>query len=957
VGPNGTGGKVRPRNRRNDFGGTLGGPVRIPKLYNGANKTFFFFSYERFVETSGLNFVDTVPTAAYRTGDFSAISPNGGANFNPNLGVPTASLGTDAMGRPIFANEIYDPTTRGTAANGLGFSNPFPGNIIPMSRITPFAASVQSLIPAAQTTSLTNNFHGTNLGSRVTPIPSLKLDQNIGTKGHLSFYWGLTSTVSQYSTPNGNADGLPDEISQARGTFIHSLTERVNYDHTLSPTLLLHLGAGWSRILFVDTAPFTENGGKFDCTTISLPGCDISYNFPTFTSTLGATGLASATLGGMQQMGNALVHTTTTTLRPSFNANTTWIHGNHTYKFGGEVWFQGNILAPPSGVGLIFGSATNFGATAQPFTVATGLAGQQMGNFYANMLLGDAISTTQYAVQENRMGKAQWAGFAQDSWKITRKLTLDYGLRYDLATPTHEQYGRSADLGGTVPNPAAGGRLGAPIFEATCNCSFLKTYPWAFGPRLSAAYQIDPKTVFRGGWGIAYGTPADINPSSSAQLTSAITGINGFANVSTAGTVPQPAWPNFSPGQSPLPGQITGFTGLTSLDPNAARPPRQSQWSIGVQREIARDFVMEAAYVGNRGVWWPGQLGLLNQVSPATFAALGLNPYTNPTDNLLLSSTLSSPGVIARIGNYLPYPGYGTNNTLINALRTYPQFSTATVTDSPTGKTWYDSLQIKGTKRMSHGLQVSGTFTWSRAMDSIDEDIFNPSTYGKSIESIDQPFLFNANILYQTQKWFSNNYLAMATRDWQLGAFLQYASGLPLAPPAATTANNLGPSEQVRTGQPLYLKDLNCGCINPYTDQVLNPAAWTNPTNGTFGPGPNPTVIPAVNGLYYSDFRGARHPQENFNIGRNFRIREKMTFSVRAEFVNIFNRTQIATPNTTRYLCFRSYSQCGRPGNGWIRLRQRRLRAGFGGFHLRRCGPAVSGSAYRHYHRSLHVLG
>jgi len=377
-------------------------------------------------------------------------------------------------------------------------------------------------------------------------------------------------------------------------------------------------------------------------------------------------------------------------------------------------------------------------------------------------------------------------------------------------------------------------------------------------------------------------------------------------------------WPNFDPAQTPLPGQIVGFTGLTSLDRNASRPPRQNQWSIGIQREISRDFVLEASYVANRGVWWTGPLGYLNQVSPQAFAAVGLNPYTNPADNLLLSSALNSPAVIARIGNYLPYPGYPTSNTLINALRPYPQFSTAVVTNSPTGKTWYDSMQVKATKRMSHGLQVNGTFTWSKALVLTREDLFNPSSSEKSIQTTDQPYLFNANILYQTQKWFKNSAVAFVTKDWQLGAFVQYASGLPITPPQATSAspNNLGSSEMFRTGQPLFLKDLNCGCINPYSDQVLNPAAWANPAPGTFGPGPFTTTV-GLQSLYYSDFRQARHPTENFNIGRTFHIKERMALSIRAEFSNIFNRTQIGIPSTVTPLAAPSKNGAGNFNGGF----------------------------------------
>jgi hypothetical protein len=297
----------------------------------------------------------------------------------------------------------------------------------------------------------------------------------------------------------------------------------------------------------------------------------------------------------------------------------------------------------------------------------------------------------------------------------------------------------------------------------------------------------------------------------------------------------------------------------------------------------------------------------VNQVSPAAFAAFGLAPYTNAADNLLLGDTLSNSAVVARIGAYLPYTGYATTNTLLNALRPFPQFSTITETNSPTGRTWYDSLQMKGNHRLSHGLSVQGTFTWSKALVGIRPNLFVESN--KSLQTTDQPFLFNTNILYTTQKYFSNRLVTVLTKDFAIGAFLQYGSGLPLTPPTATNTNYIGGSEQFRVpGQPLYLKNLNCGCINPYQDQVLNPAAWANPANGTFGP---------ALGTLYGDFRSARRPQENFNFGRTFRIKERYSLSIRAEFVNIFNRTQIGNPSTTAPASALSHNNLGQLSAGF----------------------------------------
>jgi hypothetical protein len=164
-------------------------------------------------------------------------------------------------------------------------------------------------------------------------------------------------------------------------------------------------------------------------------------------------------------------------------------------------------------------------------------------------------------------------------------------------------------------------------------------------------------------------------------------------------------------------------------------------------------------------------------------------------------------------------------------------------------------------------------------------------TSDKSIQPTDQPFVFNVSLVYTTQRWFSHRLLTTASRDWSLGAFVQYASGLPLVAPAATTTNYIGGSEQFRVpGQPLYIKNPNCGCINPYTDVILNPAAWVNPPNGTFGP---------ATGTMYGDFRDARRPLQNLNLSRTFRIKERASFQIRAEFVNIFNHTQIGDPITT----------------------------------------------------------
>ena len=339
----------------------------------------------------------------------------------------------------------------------------------------------------------------------------------------------------------------------------------------MTPTLLLHLGAGYSGLHFFDQSPYTAQGNTFQCSSIGLQGCEGALNFPTISPTVAnASGAAvtqvtnsypGGTLGGMQQMGNAQVHTNTHTERPSYNSNLTSVRGNHTYKVGGEVWFQGNITAPPTGVTLTFActgaaapdtncTSANNGASALPANLSTNAI---TGFPFASFLLGGVVAAGQTAPNDTRMGKQQWGLFLQDSWKVTRKLTLDYGVRWDFATAPREQYGRAGDLG-MIPDPAAGGRIGAPIFEATCHCTFVNNYPYAIGPRLGFAYQVTPKTVIRGGWGFAYGFAPDINQNSANTLNSSPSGTKQLLPASSATVLPQPIWPNFNPGQSPLPG-------------------------------------------------------------------------------------------------------------------------------------------------------------------------------------------------------------------------------------------------------------------------------------------------------------------------------------------------------------------------------------------------------------------
>jgi hypothetical protein len=928
-----------PKSRRNDFGGTAGGPIWIPKIYNGKDKTFFFFSYESSpTTTANTNTLDTVPTLDYRLGNFNAAA----------LATGNKSLGLDPLGRPIIQNSIYDPLSQGpvSASDSRLIRNPFPGNVIPITQLDPVALKIQALVPNPQgpnATQLINNYNSPFQTKTQSYIPSIKLDHSLSSKIKLSGFWGWTHSATPAS--NGTSDGFSAPITTFAPTAFDTVNYRLNYDHSLTPTMLLHLGGAYQSSA-LDMPALVDN---YDVTKeLGLTGPFVKGLFPVIgggataalaggmvgannTGGLAAVGAFGAPAGiGPTSFGGTV---NTREQKTTFVASLTWIKDNHNFKFGGETRIEGypnaNIINTSGSYG--FGPAE----TGLPYLNATGPVGSggTIGLPYASFLLGlvNNYNIAQPAV--GKLGKHSLAFYAQDSWKVTRKFTVEYGLRYDFSTYQTEQYGRFGSFSPTVSNLQDGGHPGGVVYEATCGCNFAKNYPFAFGPRLGFAYQVTPKTVIRGGFGIIYnGTP------NNNVLTRQVTSKNMVASTSfgqpvmtLAGGVPltldQIAYPNFSASYFPItavpgtPGPPTTYF----IDPNAGRPSRSYQWSIGAQREVIRDFVVDVSYVGNRGIWWPTSGSAASPTAaPVNYNALtsqdllnyGLDITTKAARDILnaqIGSAAAGP-----FQGRLPYANFPLNATVAQSLRPFPQFTVPPAALwAPLGDTWYNSLQLKVTKRFSHGLDFSYNFTYSQELtngvesDSIGpfgaagqfNDVFNRAQ-NKYLSGYSRPLVSNINFSYTVPKFGGNKILKNVLGDWQVGALLTYASGMPILVPTSQNqlANQLFRSTFMNRvpGVPLFTQDLNCHCYDPTKTLVLNPAAWSDPAPGTWG----------TAAAYYNDYRYQRHPVENFNMGRNFTFKERYSIAVRAEFVNIFNRTQLPNPSATTPLtgptCFKS---------------------------------------------------
>jgi len=906
---------LRSKIRQHDYGVTFGGPLRIPKLYNGTNKTFFFFSLEIFKQTNLVIGNSSVPTAAYRAGDFSSL-----LTAENRLITTATGNATDSLGRTMASGTIFDPATQRSVAGRNDVRDPFVGNKIPVSLFDPVSVKVLALVPQPQGVNFDkglvgNNYTGTYDTSRTSKIPSIKLDQNIGSKGRLSFYLQETNTRSPTST--SGADPLPLLISGGNTTFSSGTTVRLNYDYTITPRLLLHVGVGWNDSDFRLGSRFVEPYDAFK--ELGLRGALVPLDFPRIVTSVNA----NDQIGGMSALGQT-GRTASFERRPSGTASASYVTGAHTFKFGVDYRiekFPNVILGGANGT-YTFGANRTEQPSLQGVTTNQGFDGYE----FASFLLGGMSSNNLVAPINLSNNKSQTGIYAQDTWKVTRKLTLDYGLRWDLGTYAAESYGRNGSVGLAVPNPSASGRLGGVQFEQACQCNFAKNYPYAYGPRLGLAYQINTKTVLRAGVGVVYNSTSTASGASTASAASgALPGNSGqvtglFRDGMPASVVA--VWPSFNAGVGHPLGGVIGMPAL--LDPNAGRPGRLLQWNIALQREINRNLVVDASYVANRGTWWTANgLAPLNAISEDTLRRYGFNDFTSLAEANLLTglvsglatNTAARTNLAARGITGFPYSNFPSTQNVRQSLRDYPQYNNSNLTGAPLGNTWYDSFQLSVTQRFNHGLSFNMNYNFSKNLDLMSAtDVFNRAN-GKTYSNNDRPHSLRMTVQYVVPKVAGNSIVSYMLSDWGLGAYLAYESGAVLARPSSNGTVPLslflgrgpGSAQLKKNADGSYMNpfsvnwvdnegkqrtdpiDINCHCYDPTKNQVLNPLAWENIPNGQWANDQSDLRF----------FRGIRAPSENANFSRNFRIRERVALNVRVEFNNVFNRMILPNPSVT----------------------------------------------------------
>ncbi len=896
---------VLNRDRQNDYGFSVGAPVWIPKVYNGKNRTFFFFNLEGY----GTNLTSitntTVPTAAYRQGDFGCAL----YVTSTNCTGPTVSLTDPTSGYQYLQNQIFDPNTTFTDSKGRLVRTPFPNNVVPVNRMDPVALKIQSFIPAPNNGQTTLNFDPTIVTQTKQQILSLKLDQNFGSQTKVDFFWNKMGTNSP-----AFADGLPFPITGVRKTVggtVGGNQFRVNVDRTISPTLLAHFGVGFWRFLNPDSSP--PDILNYDAVkNLGLVGSATGFGFPEI------SGLTYNNEGGMSDTLGIQNSVFQQTDIASTTGSLTWVRGRHTYKAGFEI--KDSVYSDQSN-NQASGQYTFSGAqTGIPFLGTSTVGAGSIGSGYASFLLGQVQNYKVTPPQAAQQRAVQEGLYVQDNFKATSKLTLEMGLRYDRTPLGHEEWDRQSEISFSTPNPNAGNLPGGTVFAGygtgRCNCEFVKTYNFGFGPRLSAAYQLNSKTVLRAGWGISYSASDQWNYLSNNYLTNGL----GYTTISP-GNNPQYGYAysqlqngivyapsalhvlNLNPGiNSPVGALGSPSASAITYDPSGARPTRVNQWNVTLQRKLSSNMSIEAAYVANRGVW-EQQGGLVNPnaVTPAILKAHNID-LTNANTRTLMTSQICSTAAVAA-GFTLPYAGFPCTATVAQSLRPFPEYSVSLAPQfANQGDSMYDSLQVRFVKRLSHGIDLTSNYTFSKTENIGGYINADPSnrTIQKGLDSNDFPQILVTAITYRTPKATSNKFIRAATGNWTMSSALRYASGSLIAAPQSvaskySTYTFASGTPMIRVpGVPLYLTNIDCRCIDPnnINQRVLNPAAWVDVGPGAISPGSG----------YYNDYRGPHQVSENMNIGRTFQFREKMTLNVRAEFFNVFNRVTLGNPSSSNPL-------------------------------------------------------
>jgi hypothetical protein len=908
--------------KQNEFGGTFGGPVRIPKLYNGKDKTFFFVDYTEFkYRPSANNATLTTFPNEFRTGNFSQI-------LGPQLTDPTTGdLIRDPAGRPVYQNAIYDPLS---AHNVIGpdgqtytVRDPFPGNVIPGGTpgLSTASQKILSSFPTASNDAVNDNYNRLQSSKIDEHRLVVKIDEHISEKHSLS---GSVFTGGYSNSNNGGLNLLDGVVTSTPTVQI-----RLTYNYAHSATLFNNLNVGYIRDKGV-SGPVEPGPGFGALGLTGLPALTAASFYP---------GIELGTNQNSIGQNSSISQSFDSENRYIINDNVTKIIGSHSLGFGGEVrYLQRNEGGAPGGY-------FDFASTESALNGTGFIAGNQAvsipaqtGDPRASFLFGGTdFSYISYPV-EAAYRWWQTGIYVQDNWRVNPDLVLNLGVRYDLQIPRTDAHGNVSTMDPTLPNPSAGGLPGAYTFYGTGAgrngiSRIGNIYRNGFQPRIGFSFSPGAHTTaVRGGFAVTRPIGND-NSESDIGGTLYNTGFSGLATANRPGDeVGSPAyyWDNPYPaasvsGQTLNPGLLVGNDNPTMIHPDSGKPPTQLYWSMQVQQQMSGSVVLNLGYVGMHtyhvGVWSkPNEVNptLAQQKYGAVAAANGL-----PLSQFLLLP-INDPRV-ASAGITSPWPGFvstfGTGATAGQALRPWPQYGDVDNPLNPIASVSYNGLQSSLQKRFSHGLTFLVSYTFSKTIGDADsndgpsaggenaqysgsyfQDFYNNKAE-RAVTSSDVPHVVSLSYTYELPVGPGKSFLTKgglvgrATGGWSVSGIQQYQSGRPIhieydsvgaGNPFFAAGDGYSFRPNIVPGQPFKNPAYNSNCSGPILAAVgrnpcqfyINPAAFSSPAVGTFGNAPN----------FISSLRMPSYYDEDLSVSKRTKLTERLDLQFQANFFNAFNR-------------------------------------------------------------------
>ena len=866
----------KPAMRIHRMSASLTGPVEIPKIYNGRNKTFFMAGFEWIYSFDPSPWVvESVPTPAQRAGDFSSL-----LKLGPNY-------------------QIYDPFSTVPVGNGQFSRSPLPNNIIPAAQINPVAANIAKLwdLPNQQgTADNTNNYTMGKNAQDTYNNEIVRIDHNMSEKDRFYFRFNLTSLERPENVRQNNTDGdnfyrfnrgaAIDNVHMfSPGFFLDSRFAVTRFYTGYTPYQL-----GWDLSSLGFSSTYVNNIKRLDSRALIFPFINAS---------------GQSTLGGVNTYNEQWYNTYDAALNFTNVIRAHTLHYGVTYRI-----YQLNQFDMSYSSGNLVADSTY---TNGPFNNS---AAAPIGQGMASFLYGTLSPNTSFPISPTNLAEQHkyWAFYVQDDWKLSTKLTVSVGLRYELPTPLTERYNRAVQgfdpkgastiAGQVQQNYASNPVPQVPVsqFSALGGLTFAgvggnsrnlwNSYHKQFMPRIGLAYNITPKTVIRTGYGIYFqplgivnvagsgaggGGGGTLNQSGFGSTTSFVgTTNNGQSYVANL-TNPFPngfvAPTGSSAGVNTFQGQSISF-----YDKNL-RNPYMQRWQFAVQQQLPFTSLIELSYVGNRST----RLLVTRDFDPVPRGYLSTLPARDQATINLLNSQVANP-----FYPLLPATNLAaTTVALSQLLRPYPQFSGITAFQNA-GFSWYHAFQARIEKRFSQGLSAQYSFTLSKWMQATSYLNATDQLPEKVISDLDRPMRHVLNWIYELpvgsgKKWLAsgNKVMTNIISGWQVQAVFTHQTGAPLGfgnallNPGMTIDNVILPA-----GQRSVSAWFNVNAFNRVSSQQL-----------------------ASNVISLSSaFSGLRAPPVNnwdMSAIKNAQISERLRLQFSTLFINGLNHPQFTPPNTS----------------------------------------------------------